>query len=247
MKLRSLPGRGVLLLAIPALLAACSAENIAYRYTVDGRTYGVLRNANDYDRVGVASWYGPAYQGRPTASGQVFDMYSMTAASKVLPFYTYVRVTNLDNDRSAVVLINDRGPFYPGRIIDLSYASAQAIGMARQGVSRVRVQVLPDYHIPAPPTSPPVSAPPPAPPTALVAAHAQYLQAGLFVKPRDAERLRAELLGDGLTNVQLVPALYSGEPATIVVVGPLFGSSAVSAAQDVLAARGVQSVPYPQQ
>lgn len=130
-------------LVLAGALAGCGTTNVAYRYSVAGHTYSVLKDASHYDETGIASWYGPRYQGKPTSSGEVFDMYAMTAASKVLPFYTYVKVSNLDNGRSAVVKINDRGPFYPGRIIDLSYAAARAIGMDRRGIARVRVQVLP--------------------------------------------------------------------------------------------------------
>jgi rare lipoprotein A len=92
---------------------------------------------------GLASWYGGKFQGRKTASGEVFDTNEFTAAHRTLPFGTRVRVTNLDTGRTTVVRINDRGPFVPGRIIDLSRAAAAAIGMAGSGVARVRVDVLP--------------------------------------------------------------------------------------------------------
>jgi rare lipoprotein A len=92
---------------------------------------------------GLASWYGGKFQGRRTASGEVFDTNLFTAAHKTLPFGTVVRVTNLETGRSTVVRINDRGPFVPGRIIDLSRAAAAAIGMAGSGVARVRVEVIP--------------------------------------------------------------------------------------------------------
>ncbi len=91
---------------------------------------------------GLASWYGHPYHGRPTASGAVFDMGELTAAHRTLPFGTSVRVTNLDNGRSATVLINDRGPFVAGRIIDLSYRAAELLDAASQGVIPVRLEVL---------------------------------------------------------------------------------------------------------
>ena len=90
-------------------------------------------------QVGMASWYGPKFHGRRTASGEVFNMYQITAAHRTLPLGSWVHVTNLDNGRSLQVRINDRGPFIRGRIIDLSYAAARAIGMVRQGVARVHV------------------------------------------------------------------------------------------------------------
>ncbi len=91
---------------------------------------------------GLASWYGGKFQGRRTASGEIFDTNRFTAAHRTLAFGTLVRVTNLDNGRSTTVRINDRGPFVAGRIIDLSRAAAQAIGMTGAGVARVRVEVV---------------------------------------------------------------------------------------------------------
>lgn len=93
-------------------------------------------------QTGVASWYGQDYHGRPTASREVFDMNDMTAAHRTLPFGTNVMVTNLANDRSVVVRINDRGPFVPGRVIDLSYAAARVLGLVGPGTARVRLETL---------------------------------------------------------------------------------------------------------
>jgi peptidoglycan lytic transglycosylase len=90
-------------------------------------------------RVGTASWYGRLHQGKRTASGERFDRYAMTAAHPSLPFGSRVRVTNLENGRSEIVRVNDRGPYVSGRIIDLSYAAARALGIARKGLARVRV------------------------------------------------------------------------------------------------------------
>jgi len=95
--------------------------------------------------TGTASWYGPGFHGRPTSSREIFDMNDMTAAHPALPFGTYVMVTNLDNQRTAVVRINDRGPFVNGRIIDLSYAAASVLGMVGPGTAKVRLEVLKDY------------------------------------------------------------------------------------------------------
>ncbi len=90
----------------------------------------------------VASWYGPGYHGRHTASGEVYDMHGLTAAHKTLPFGTRLKVTHVHNQRSVVVKINDRGPFIRGRDLDLSYGAAQALGMVDEGVSKVRVERL---------------------------------------------------------------------------------------------------------
>ncbi len=97
-----------------------------------------------YDESGVASWYGPNFHGKQTANGEIFDQNTVSAAHRTLPMPSVVRVTNLGNGRALVVRVNDRGPFAHGRIIDLSKRAAQLLGFERQGVARVRVQILPD-------------------------------------------------------------------------------------------------------
>lgn len=94
---------------------------------------------------GLASWYGADFHGKRTSNKEIYNMYAMTAAHKTLPFGTYVKVTNLENGRSVVVRINDRGPFVKGRIIDLSYAAAKKLGMSNTGVVPVKIKVLKRY------------------------------------------------------------------------------------------------------
>jgi rare lipoprotein A len=94
--------------------------------------------------VGMASWYGPRHHGRTTASGQPFDMHALVAAHRTLPLGSRVRVTNLDNGRSVVVRIVDRGPYVAGRLLDLSQAAAEALDMVDRGIARVQLEVLPD-------------------------------------------------------------------------------------------------------
>ncbi|HHH85059.1 MAG TPA: septal ring lytic transglycosylase RlpA family protein [Firmicutes bacterium] len=91
---------------------------------------------------GIASWYGPGFHGRKTANGETYNMYEMTAAHKALPFNTRVKVIDLETGRSVIVRINDRGPFVAGRIIDLSYAAARALGMEKKGTAHVELQVI---------------------------------------------------------------------------------------------------------
>jgi len=93
-------------------------------------------------QVGTASWYGDIFEGKPTASGELYNMHGMTAAHLKLPMGSYVKVTNLRNGRSVVVRVNDRGPIVPGRIIDLSYGAAQAIQMKGRGIQRVRLDLV---------------------------------------------------------------------------------------------------------
>jgi rare lipoprotein A len=99
------------------------------------------RNARPY-QVGTASWYGEYFDGKPTASGEPYNMYDLTAAHPTLPLGTYVKVTNLRNRRAVVVRINDRGPVVPGRIIDLSYSAATVLKFQTQGIQRVRLDVV---------------------------------------------------------------------------------------------------------
>lgn len=111
-------------------------------YTVLGRRYEVLDSAHGYVEKGGASYYGRKFHGRRTSSGEVYDMFAFTAAHRSLPLPSFVRVTNLDNGRSIVVRVNDRGPFHDGRIIDLSYAAAVKLGYRERGVANVQVEAL---------------------------------------------------------------------------------------------------------
>lgn len=111
-------------------------------YEVWGKTYEVMPTSKGYVEEGVASWYGAKFQGRPTSSGELFDVYQATAAHKALPLPTYVRVTNLANDRSMTVKVNDRGPFVEGRLLDVSYGVAVKLGFADAGTTRVRVEAI---------------------------------------------------------------------------------------------------------
>ncbi|MBI3474079.1 MAG: septal ring lytic transglycosylase RlpA family protein [Candidatus Solibacter usitatus] len=122
--------------------------------------------------TGVASWYGHPYHGRQAASGEIYDMDQLTAAHRTLPFGTWVRVENLDNGKSVEVRINDRGPFVEGRIIDLSRAAAEAIGMVGPGTAKVRLEVIP--------------------PKALEAARFA-VQVGVFSDLDNAERMRTQM------------------------------------------------------
>jgi len=111
-------------------------------YKVNGKTYYPMPVAKGFREVCIASWYGPNFHGRLTASGEVYNMYDFTAAHKTLPLGTYVLVKNLENGREVVVRINDRGPFVKNRCLDLSYAAARALGMIKKGTARVEIIVL---------------------------------------------------------------------------------------------------------
>ncbi|WP_166360462.1 septal ring lytic transglycosylase RlpA family protein [Pseudomonas akapageensis] len=109
-------------------------------YTVLGKTYFPMSDSKSYVASGTASWYGTKFHGQNTANGEVYDLYGMSAAHKTLPLPSYVRVTNLDNNKSVILRVNDRGPFYSDRIIDLSYAAAKKLGYAEIGTARVKVE-----------------------------------------------------------------------------------------------------------
>lgn len=135
-------------------------QRVGKRYTIMGKSYTPAHDP-DYDRTGEASWYGDKFHGKPTATGEIYNKNDMTAAHKTLPLNSMLHVTNLDNGRTAIVRLNDRGPFIGDRIIDLSEAAARYLGTVEQGVGRVRVR----YMGPADPMAPKrlVEAPQPAP------------------------------------------------------------------------------------
>ena len=111
-------------------------------YEVNGERYHPIPSANGYVEQGIASWYGSDFHGRKTSNGEIYDMHAMTAAHKTLPMNVEVRVTNLNNGRSTVVRVNDRGPFVKGRIIDLSHSAAKELDIVGPGTAPVRVEAL---------------------------------------------------------------------------------------------------------
>lgn len=111
-------------------------------YQILGRQYVPLTERQPFNQSGVASWYGKQFQGKPTSIGEPYDMYAMTGAHPTLPLPSYVRVRNLENDRSVIVRINDRGPFSNGRIIDLSFAAAAKLGYVQKGTTLVSIEVV---------------------------------------------------------------------------------------------------------
>lgn len=127
--------------AIPQVEPLSKTGNPA-SYVVDGQRYYVTLDPQGFSETGRASWYGTKFHGNLTSSGEPYDMYKMTAAHKSLPLPSYVSVTNLENDRQVIVKVNDRGPFVEGRIIDLSYASAQKLGIVRNGTAKVSVKMI---------------------------------------------------------------------------------------------------------
>ena len=164
-------------------------------YTVFGQSYVPVVNRQPGKERGLASWYGRKFHGQKTASGEIYDMFAMTAAHKTLPIPSYVRVTHLKNGRSVVVRVNDRGPFHSGRIIDLSYAAAEKLGIVAAGSAMVEVErIVPG----AAGSDVPVTPTPAAIETAVVSqeAGALWLQLGAFSSAEAAESFRAKVAKD---------------------------------------------------
>lgn len=189
-------------------------------YEVHGRRYVVLDSNAGYRERGIASWYGKKFHGRLTSNRERYDMYAMTAAHKTLPLPTMVRVTNLQNGKSVVVRVNDRGPFVANRLIDLSYAAAEAIGIVEAGTGMVEVAALGDYQPVAVAAAAPLAAAPREP--ASPAAEAMlYLQVGAFGDAGNAHR-RFAMLKDGGIEPAFVHEDAAVQPALYRVrVGPI--------------------------
>jgi len=115
-------------------------------YQVRGKYYQVLKSAQGFTQTGTASWYGKKFHGHLTSNGEVYNMYSMSAAHKHLPLPTYLKVTNIDNNKSVIVRVNDRGPFHQNRIIDLSYSAAYKLDMLKTGTANVRITAI-NYQV----------------------------------------------------------------------------------------------------
>ena len=185
-------------------------------YTVMGRNYTPMTRVEPYRARGIATWYGRRYHGKPTSSGEPYDMYAMTAAHTVLPIPSYVRVTNIANGKSVVVRVNDRGPFIGDRLIDLSYTAAYKLGIIGSGSGMVEVEsIMPGNAITLPPATaakplaepllesaplPPVSIAPPISPVTTstsasppAAAAGSYLQFGAFGVQANADSYLARL------------------------------------------------------
>ena len=139
------PTGAVDIAAIPEVIPVPISRTLAGNgspYTVLGKSYRVQPTEQGYRERGVASWYGEKFHGHKTSNGEVFDMYQVSAAHKSLPIPSFLRVTNLDNNRSIVVRVNDRGPFHGDRIVDLSYAAALKLGYADRGTARVQLESI---------------------------------------------------------------------------------------------------------
>lgn len=177
------------------------------QYVALGKTYVPLNKPGNYKERGSASWYGKKFHGKRTANGDVYDMYAMTAAHPTLPLPSYAKVTNLSNNKSIVVRVNDRGPFMHSRVIDLSYTAAYKLGMIASGSAEVEVEsISPDNSLPPITVNDPVEVTPLQPTAIPIEKNVPglrtiYLQLAAFQSPASAEsfhaRMSAEFEGSG--------------------------------------------------
>jgi rare lipoprotein A len=209
-------------------------------YQVRGRWYRPMSDARGYDETGLASWYGDQFNGRPTSTGERFDMHGLSAAHKTLPLPALVEVTNEANGRSIVVRVNDRGPFVDSRIIDLSRGAAEELDLLSRGVGEVRVRYLgpaprgggtgtaAGYQI--------ASNSRPAPQPERSAGDRFWVQAGSFSDPTLAH-LAAESLG---SQASVNTASVDGQRYFRVLVGPWDDANAAERERQSIVARGVR-------
>ena len=185
-------------------------------YSINGIKY-IPKEDPDYFEEGIASWYGPNFDGKLTANGEIFDQYAVTAAHRTLPIPSLVKVTNLENNRNIVLRINDRGPFVGNRIIDLSYKSAQLLGIIEKGTGKVRVEIL-DYgeHLLNKNNNKIVK-------NNINKDKEYFLQAGVFKEANNADRLSDKLRNIDYINYKVftITSNIKDNVLYIVKIGPI--------------------------
>ena len=185
-------------------------------YSVNGQRYFLATNIQNYTETGLASWYGTKFHGNLTSSGEPYNMYQMTAAHKSLPLPSYVSVKNLENDKQVIVKVNDRGPFVDGRIIDLSYAAAQKLGIVRNGTAEVSIEVI---------ASPEISSSELYGENNLTDSGSPqrrfFLQLGAFSSMGNAEKFRDELVAQSIEPAVIKTHFVANGELHKVQVGPI--------------------------
>ena len=190
-------------------------------YEVNGQTYSVMASAKGYREEGVASWYGMKFHGRPTANGEIFDVYAPTAAHRSLPIPSYVRVTNLRNNRTVILRVNDRGPFHPDRLIDLSYGAAAALGFAEQGTAPVLIEA---FHLAGVDDR-----------RALAGVSYRFLQLGAYESAESAEHMASDI------RAAVTPVDIAGRRLHRVRAGPFPDAQSLELAHEMLLKAGYAS------
>jgi len=237
--------------AIPRVEAKSRYGNPA-SYVVFGKRYHTLASSKGYSERGIASWYGTKFHGHRTSSGEPYDMYQMSAAHKTLPLPSYARITNMGNNKSVIVKINDRGPFHDNRLVDLSYAAASRLGILATGTGLVEVQTIdPRSHNPEPARRSVSLSKPKVGTTQAVndtehenTGHKSslYLQVGAFLSRSNAERLKTRLSSTELPgNLQISEGLSKQKPIYRVRIGPLASIETADKLTQFLTDQGIAS------
>lgn len=196
------------------------------RYSVLGKQYTVLSSSKNHVEQGIASWYGTKFHGHKTSNGEIYNMYAMTAAHKTLPIPTYLQVTNLENQRSIVVRVNDRGPFHDNRIIDLSYAAAVKLGIEKAGTGFVEIRsVEPEYK--------------PSKPTQINSNQEIYLQLGAFSNQDNALILYDTLIHNELPSPRILTEKQHQSPLYKVQLGPILSVASADKINAMLTKIGI--------
>ncbi len=186
-----------------------------------------------YLKKGVASWYGSKFHGRKTASGEIFDMYAMTAAHNTLPISSYARVTNLENKRSVIVRINDRGPFHGNRVMDLSYAAAKKLDLHLSGSGAVEIKAIaPELALAQ------------LQDTAETQEKSVYLQVGTFGNKKKAQKLHDKIVAHHLPQPKILPSTHKGSTLYKVQMGPIKSPASVHKLNLQLAKLGITTTQF---
>ena len=221
--------------AVPRYEARSSYVNRP-SYEVLGKRYHVLPSSEDFVERGIASWYGNKFHGNPTATGETYDMYAMTAAHKNLPLPTYVEVTNLENGRQIIVKVNDRGPFHKNRIIDLSYVAAAKLGINQKGTGLVEIRAIN-------PSKPYVASKPVVhKDSSGKTSPGLFVQAGAFGVYDNALRMKARLENEINNPVRINKASVNGSLVYRVQIGPIVEVEIADNIDLKLASMGIQNI-----
>jgi rare lipoprotein A len=193
----------------------------------------LLPNLTRYLKQGIASWYGSDFHGKKTASGEIYDMYAMTAAHKTLPLSSYARITNLENQRSVIVRINDRGPFHSDRVLDLSYAAAKKLDLHQSGKGAVEIKAIaPDQALTQLQNA------------AVIQENSVYLQIGTFGNKKNAQKLQNKIAANHLPQSEILSSKHKGSKLYKVQMGPIQSTASADKLNLQLAKLGITATQF---
>ena len=212
----------------PSVPTQVSQENIERFYVVHGRRYAVMKSSQGFSETGTASWYGDPFHGRKTSNGETYDMYQMSAAHKHLPLPTFIEVTNLRNNKTVVLRVNDRGPFVGDRVLDLSFAAAKELDVIQSGTAPVSIRALDDLNFSEDQSR------------QLIPNKANYIQVASFTEHSNAFAYQESLISKGIKDSRIVQVKDSrGQDLLRVQIGPLNSGQAYDQAVEKLKKIGI--------